>query len=103
MWWCLSSFAIALERRHSPASVSKASPGERRRRERGRRFERSAASTGAGRIIERRFGLWLWKTWASEQIGTSRFRYGWALRFSRALTATEDALDDYELFPAGKY
>ncbi len=53
---------------------------------------------GPGRRIERRFGLWRWKTWASDNVMASRVRSGWSLRRARALTATSDALDDYKLW-----
>ena len=53
---------------------------------------------GPGRLIERRFGLWRWKTWASGNVLASRVRSGWSLRRKRALTATTDALDDYKLW-----
>src|ERR1700680_32980 len=69
-------------------------------------IEQPEGAGGPGRLIERRFGLWRWKTWASENVMASRVRSGWSLRRSRALTATSDALDDYKLWmylwvPAG--
>jgi hypothetical protein len=53
---------------------------------------------GSGRLIERRFGLWRWKTWARENVIACRLRSGWSLRRSGALIATRDALDDYKLW-----
>ena len=61
-------------------------------------IERPEGPGGPGRLIERRFGLWRWKTWASENVMASRVRSGWSLRRSRALIATSDALDDYKLW-----
>jgi hypothetical protein len=61
-------------------------------------IEQPEGPGGPGRLIERRFGLWRWKTWASEKVFASRVRSGWSFRRSRALTATSDALDDYKLW-----
>ena len=61
-------------------------------------IERPEGRGGPGRLIERRFGLWRWTTWASENVTASRVRSGWSLRRSRALIATSDALDDYKLW-----
>jgi hypothetical protein len=57
---------------------------------------------GAGAALERRFGMWHWKTWARGGPVGARVRSGWALRLSRATTAVQDALDDYSLFPWSK-
>ena len=61
-------------------------------------IEQPEGPGGPGRLIERRFGLWRWRTWATENIMASRARSGWSLRRSRALRATSDALDDYKLW-----
>lgn len=61
-------------------------------------MEQPEGAGGPGRLIERRFGLWRWKTWAGGNAMASRVRSGWSLRRARALTATRDALDDYKLW-----
>ncbi|MEA2333862.1 MAG: hypothetical protein QOG40_352 [Solirubrobacteraceae bacterium] len=57
---------------------------------------------GPGAALERRFGMWHWKTWARGGPIGARVRSGWALRLSRATTAVQDALDDYSLFPRSR-
>lgn len=78
--------------------VSEKSPGLRRLGGITRFVEQPEGPGGPGRLIERRFGLWRWRTWATENIMASRARSGWSLRRSRALRATSDALDDYKLW-----
>jgi hypothetical protein len=43
-------------------------------------IEQPEGPGGPGRLIERRFGLWRWKTWARENLMASRVRSGWSLR-----------------------
>jgi len=66
-------------------------------------MEQPEGPGGPGRLIERRFGLWRWKTWASENVIACRLRSGWSLRRSGALIATRDALDDYKLWTDQRY
>ena len=62
-----------------------------------RLIERQGGSGGPGRVIERWLLFWRWETWASESDLRRRPRAGWSLTYPRALIASQDALDDYEL------
>jgi hypothetical protein len=62
-----------------------------------RLLERPFGPHGPGRAIERWLCLWRWETWASESPLARRPRAGWSLTYGRALIASQDALDDYEL------
>ena len=97
----LERAAELIDRGFPPALMSTALQRQRSRSrpQAPRLFERPPQPPGSTRIIERRFGLWRWRTWASDETLASRPRSGWALRFSRALVATQDALDDYQLYP----
>ncbi len=64
---------------------------------RARLVERHTGPGGPGRTIERWVWLWRWETWASESELARRPRAGWSLTYARALVASQDALDDYEL------
>ncbi len=64
---------------------------------RARLLERPSGPGGPGRMIERWFFLWRWETWASDGPFGVRPRAGWSLTFNRALTATQDRLDDYQI------
>jgi len=69
------------------------------RRGRGRTclHERPRGPGGPGRTVERWLLFWRWETWASESELARRPRAGWALTYHRAVIASQDALDDYEL------
>jgi len=69
-------------------------PGHRRR---ARLLEKPRGAGGPGRRVERWMLLWRWETWASESALARRPRGGWELTYRRALIASQDALDDYEL------
>jgi hypothetical protein len=69
----------------------------RRGRGRARLHERPRGPGGPGRTVERWLLLWRWETWASESELARRPRGGWAVTYRRAVVASQDALDDYEL------
>ncbi len=79
---------------HSTAASSS------RLRARARLFE-APGNGGPGRVVERWFCLWRWETWASQSELRRRPRAGWSLTYRGALVSSQDALDDYELGPAG--
>jgi len=69
----------------------------RRERRSPRLLEKPRGPAGPGRVVERWWLVWRWETWASESALARRPRGGWALTYQRALIASQDALDDYEL------
>ncbi|MGO9488239.1 MAG: hypothetical protein ACLQBB_04325 [Solirubrobacteraceae bacterium] len=69
----------------------------RRLGHRARLVELRADLHGPGRAIERWLCLWRWETWASAADLARRPRAGWSLTYGRALIASQDALDDYQL------
>jgi hypothetical protein len=60
-------------------------------------LEKPRGPGGPGRVVERWWLAWRWETWASEGALERRPRGGWALSYRRAVIASQDALDDYEL------
>jgi hypothetical protein len=67
-------------------------------RSRARLLEKPSGADGPGRAVERWLCLWRWETWASESELARRPRAGWSLTYRRAVIASQDALDDYELY-----
>jgi hypothetical protein len=77
-------------------NASSSTPALRPRR-RPRLLEKPDGPAGPGRVVERWLLLWRWETWASEYALPRRPRGGWAWTYRRAVIASQDALDDYEL------
>jgi len=76
---------------------SSTTPWGRRKRRSLRLLEKPSGPAGPGRAVERWLFVWRWETWARESAPERRPRGGWALTYRRALVASQDALDDYEL------
>jgi hypothetical protein len=79
---------------NAPGSTT---PLGRRKRRSLRLLEKPTGPAGPGRVVERWLFVWRWETWNRESAPERRPRGGWAWTYRRALVASQDALDDYEL------
>ncbi len=94
---CRTGTSSKLRNRRGMNASSSTTPLRRRNRHSLRLLEKPSGPAGPGRVVERWLFVWRWETWAKDSALERRPRAGWALTYRRALVASQDALDDYEL------